>query len=212
MGWPTRSVVVQQLSNKRLWTGMDGMRIFRLGKMCDCSIGLAAQNLGTLRRALAESGVRTVRRSPASKFQRSTSSALSFSPTDRSTRPLPGFDVLRFRIPLPPPCDGINLLIFLTKNRKSLSRCNLKCHPMHALGPMRNPRAGPKNSKNSRGVKAHLRLRVSTSGPALKTHRRPHIGSPQARGRRLDRAAPAAHAVTSVPASASPPAGAAAAL
>ena len=36
--------------------------------------------LGTLQWALAESGVRTVRHSPASKFQRSTSSALVFQP------------------------------------------------------------------------------------------------------------------------------------
>jgi hypothetical protein len=39
-------------------------------------------NLGTLRRAPAESGVRTLRRSPASKFKRSTSSALFLQPNE----------------------------------------------------------------------------------------------------------------------------------
>jgi len=33
------------LSNKRLWTGMDGVQIFRSGNMCDTPCGLAAQIL-----------------------------------------------------------------------------------------------------------------------------------------------------------------------
>src|SRR5262249_19061465 len=39
-------VCVQQLSNKRLWTGMDGMQIFRLDSMCG-SCGLTAQILAS---------------------------------------------------------------------------------------------------------------------------------------------------------------------
>src|SRR5262249_2275207 len=45
-------VSVQQLSNKRLWTGMDGMQIFRLDNMCG-PCGLTALG-ATLRLALAE--------------------------------------------------------------------------------------------------------------------------------------------------------------
>ena len=43
------SVCVQQLSNKRLWTGIDGMQIFRLGKHVRCAVWPYRSNLGVSR-------------------------------------------------------------------------------------------------------------------------------------------------------------------
>src|SRR5262245_33332368 len=95
------------------------------GQNVRCSVDRRS-NLGTLRRALAEGGVRTVRRSPASKFQRSTAKLIEVHARS------PDFDVLRFRISLPPPVASHQTFSAgLASARKTSINTGISGKPLH---------------------------------------------------------------------------------